>query len=132
MQLYRSEISNHFVELFTKTAGLSEPEFELLISFYQREYVPRKFFYLKAGQVCSHTAYINKGSTRTFAIDEKGASIFCFFLFEDWIIGDLESYHTHHPGKLYIQATEDCELLRISKTDMCNLEAQIPKLLCLE
>ncbi|MDB5281817.1 MAG: Crp/Fnr family transcriptional regulator [Bacteroidota bacterium] len=128
MQLYRSEISTHFVELFTKSAGLSEQEFELLLSHFQREYVPRKYFYLKAGQVCTHTAYLNAGSTRTFTIDEKGGEHILFFAFEGWMIGDLESYHTQEPGKWYIQAMEDCELLRISSTDMKKLEAQIPKL----
>lgn len=128
MQLYRSEFPAHFVELFTKTVGLTEAEFELLISHFRREYIPRKFFYLKAGQICTHTAYINKGSTRTFTIDEKGGEHILFFAFEEWMIGDLESYHTQEPGKWYIQAMEDCELLRISKKDMTALEAQMPKL----
>ena len=81
MQLYRSEISAHFANLFTKEAGLTESEFELLISHFQREYVPRKYFYLKAGQVCTHTAYINSGSTRTFTVDESGGEHIPFFAF---------------------------------------------------
>ena len=128
MQLYRSEISPHFAELFTKTVGLSEEEFELLLSHYQREYVPRKYFYLKPGQVCTHTAYLNSGSTRTFTIDEKGGEHILFFSFETWMVGDLESYLMQEPAKLYIQAMEDCELLRISRNDMCKMEAQMPKL----
>ena len=128
MQLYRSEISDHFADMFVKSAGLSEPEFELLISYFQREYVPRKYFYLKAGQVTTHTAYINSGSARIFTVDENGGEHILFFAFEQWMIGDLESYHTQQPGKWYIQAMEDCELLLISKTDMSKLELQIPKL----
>lgn len=49
MQIYRSEISAQFVNLFTKTVGLTEEEFELLITRFSREYIPRKFFYLKPG-----------------------------------------------------------------------------------
>ena len=128
MQLYRSEISAHFADLFTKTVGLTEEEFCTLISHFQREYVPRKYFYLKPGQVCTHTAYLNSGSMRIFTADEKGGEHILFFAFEEWFIGDLESYHTQQPGKLYIQAMEDCELLRISRADMCKLEAQMPKL----
>jgi CRP-like cAMP-binding protein len=51
-----------------------------------------------------------------------------FFSFEDWWLGDLESYHTQQPGKLYIQAIEDCELLCIPKTDLDKLESSIPKI----
>jgi len=128
MQLYRSEISPLFVDTFTKQVGLTEDEFTLMLSFYRREYVPRKYFYLKAGQVCNQKAYVNKGSARTYTLDERGNEHIIFFAFEDWWLGDLESYHTQQPGKLYIQAMEDCELLCISKTDFDQLQLQIPAL----
>lgn len=128
MQLYRSELSDKFVTLFTKTIGLTDAEFELVISHFNREYIPRKFFYLRAGETCRHITYINKGSTRTFITDDKGGEHILFFAFEDWFIGDLESLHTQEPGKLNIQAMEDCELLRISKKDMDSLEAVMPRL----
>ncbi|HVS91550.1 MAG TPA: Crp/Fnr family transcriptional regulator [Mucilaginibacter sp.] len=128
MQLYRSEPSQQFIDIFTKQAGLSEEEFNLLLSHFKREYIPRKYFYLKAGQVCNQKAYINKGSARIYTLDENGSEHIIFFAFEDWWLGDLESYHTQQPGKLYIQAMEDCELLCISKTDFDQLQFQIPAL----
>lgn len=128
MQPYRSELSPLFVDMFTKTVGLADAEFDLLISHFNREYIPRKYFYLKARQVCTHTAYLNKGSARTFTVDDRGGEHILFFAFEDWWLGDLESYHTQKPGKLFIQAMEDCELLCILKTALDKLEQQIPKL----
>lgn len=128
MQLYRSELSPQFVNLFTKTVGLTEDEFEQLIARFSREYIPKKFFHLKAGQVCKHIAYINKGSTRTYTVDDKGGEHILYFAFEDWIVGDLESLYTQRPSKVNIQATEDCEMLCILRTDMAELEAQMPKL----
>jgi len=128
MQLYRTELSDHFVNLFTKTIGLTEEQFENVILHFNREYLPRKFFYLKAGETCKYITYINKGSTRTFIVDDKGGEHVMFFAFEDWFIGDLESLHTLQPSKLNIQAMEDCELLRISKNDMDQLENNIPRL----
>jgi CRP-like cAMP-binding protein len=128
MQLYRSELSEQFVNLFTKTIGLTEAQFENIISHFNREYLPRKFFYFRAGEICKYITYINKGSTRTFITDDKGGEHILFFSFEDWFIGDLESLHTQQPSKLNIQAMEDCELLRISKKDMDVLEEAIPRL----
>jgi len=128
MQLYRSEISEKFENLFTQTIGLNESQFELVISFFEREYLPRKFHYLKEGEICKHITYINKGSTRTYIRNDKGGEHILFFCFEDWFIGDLESLHTQQPGKLNIQAIEDCELLRISKKDMDHLESLFPAL----
>ncbi|MBS1524949.1 MAG: Crp/Fnr family transcriptional regulator [Bacteroidetes bacterium] len=128
MQLYRSEPSQQFIDMFTKQVGLSEEEFDLLLSHFKREYIPRKYFYLKAGQVCNQKAYVNKGSARTYTLDEGGNEHIIFFAFEDWWLGDLESYYTQQPGKLYVQAMEDCELLCISKTDFDQLQSQVPAL----
>ncbi len=127
MHLYRSELSQQFIDLFLKTIQLSEDEFEMVLAHYQREYVPRKFFYLRAGQVCKQVAYINKGSARIFTQDNKGGEHILHFAFEDWLIGDLESLYTGSPCSINIQAMEDCELLCISKRNLDKMEEQLPK-----
>lgn len=128
MQIYRSEVSQQFVDLFIKKMEFTEEEFALLLSHFRREYIPRKFFYLKAGQVSRQRAYINKGSTRTFTVDEKGGEHILFFAFEDWWVGDLESYYNQQPASLNIQAMEDSELLVLAKADLERLSNEIPKL----
>ncbi|MBS1921677.1 MAG: Crp/Fnr family transcriptional regulator [Bacteroidetes bacterium] len=128
MEIYRSELSQKFVELFLEKMEFTEEEFSITLSYFKREYVPRKYFYLKAGQISRQRAYINKGSTRTFTSDEKGGEHILFFAFEDWWVGDLESYYNQQPASVNVQAMEDCELLVISKTDLENLWIQIPKL----
>lgn len=128
MHVYRSEVAAQFVDTFTKDVGLTNEEFDLLLSNFRREYVPRKYFYLRAGQVTTHSAYLNNGSARVYTSDERGGEHILFFAFEHWWIGDLESYHTQKPGKLNIQAVEDCELLCIAKKDLDRLEENMPKL----
>ena len=128
MEIYRSEVSPKFIDLFLEKMQFTEDEFTLVLSHFRREYIPRKFFYLKSGQVLKQRAYINKGSTRTYTMDEKGGEHILFFAFEDWWIGDLESYYTQQPTTLYIQAMEDCELLCLAKNDLEKLGQQVPKL----
>lgn len=127
MQLYRSELSQQFVDLFLKTIQLSEEEFEMMLSHYRREYVPRKYFYLKAGEVCKKVAYVSKGSFRIYTIDNKGGEHILYFAFEDWVVGDLESLYTGNQCAIYVQAMEDSELLCISKQDIDEMEARLPK-----
>ena len=127
MQLYRSELSPQFVDLFLKTIQLTEEEFELVLTHYWREYIPRKVFYLKPGDVCKQVAYINKGSARVYTVDSKGGEHILHFAFEDWIIGDLESMYTGNKCNIYVQAMEDCELLCISKDNIEKMEALLPK-----
>ena len=128
MQIYHSEVSSQFVDLFTKKMEFTENEFALLLSHFRREYIPRKFFYLKAGQISRQRAYINKGSTRTFTIDERGGEHILFFAFEDWWVGDLESYYNQQPATLNIQAMEDTELLILPRESLEKLSPEIPKL----
>ena len=107
---------------------ITEDEFTLVLSHFRREYIPRKFFYLKSGQVLKQRNNINKRSIRAYTMDEKGGEHILFFAFEDWWIGDLESYYTQQPTTLYIQAMEDCELLCLAKNVLEKLGQQVPKL----
>lgn len=127
MEISRSELSPLFIEALTRKIGLTEPEFELVLSHFKREYLPRKYFLLKAGEVCRQHTYINKGCVRTFTTDEKGHEHILYFSFEDWWCGDLESLYTNQPSKLYVQAIEDCEFLSVSSSDLDELEEQLPK-----
>ncbi|MBS1915555.1 MAG: Crp/Fnr family transcriptional regulator [Bacteroidetes bacterium] len=99
-----------------------------MLSFFRREYVPRKFFFLKAGQIAKYKAYINKGSVRNFTTDEKGGEHILYFSFEDWWVGDLESFYNQQPATINVQAMEDCEILCLQKNDLERLGEQIPKL----
>ena len=128
MDINRSDLSQKFIDLFVGTLKFTEEEFELMLSHFRLELIPRSFFYLKAGNTSKQKAYINKGSTRTFTVDAKGREHILFFSFEDWWIADFESYYTQQPAKQYIQAMEDCELLCIPKYDLDKLEDHIPKL----
>jgi len=106
----------------------SGEELDLFIQFFRREYLPKKSFFIRAGQITNQKAYLNKGCARTFTIDEKGREHILHFAFEDWWLADYESYMTGKPGIRYVQAIEDCELLCISKEDWARAEEQIPKL----
>jgi len=128
MDINRSDLSQKFIDLFVGTLKFTEEEFELMLSHFRLELIPRNFFYLKAGNISKRKAYINKGSTRTFTVDAKAREHILFFSFEDWWIADFESYYTQQPAKQYIQAMEDCELLCIPKYDLDKLEDHIPKL----
>jgi len=128
MEVNRSDLCQKFIDVFTETLKFTDEEFELLLSHFRLELIPKKCIYLKAGNVSKQKAYINKGCTRTFIVDEKGHEHILFFSFEDWWIADFESYYTQQPATQYIQAMEDCELLCISKCDLDKLEEQIPKL----
>ena len=128
MSINLKSINPKFKELFTGTFGFAKDEFNLFLSHFNIKHISKKDFYLRAGDVCNAKAYLNKGCARNFVVDEQGHERILFFAFEDWWIGDFESYYSDKPGTNYVQAIEDCELLIIPKGKFMELEEKIPKL----
>jgi CRP-like cAMP-binding protein len=128
MGIEREQINPKFVELFRCTFKFTDEEFELLLSAFESKVIPKKEYYLKAGEYTRAKAYLNKGCARNFVVDEQGHERILFFAFEDWWLGDFESYYYDKPGTSYVQVLEDAELLLISKDNFQKLEKEIPKL----
>lgn len=122
------DLPNTFSDFFKNTIGLTDEEFEQFVKLFHKEFIPKKAFYIKEGEVTKQKAYIIKGCSRTFVIDKDEKEKILFFAFEDWWLGDIESYHTGSPGKQYVQAIEDLELICIPKTSFSKFEDDVPKM----
>jgi len=121
-------INHKFVELFRQTFAFTEEEFALFLSYFTVKTVTKKDYYLRAGECCHSKAYLNKGCARNFVLDEQGHERILFFAFEDWWLGDFDSYYSGKPATNYIQLLEDSELLVISKENFQKAEKEISKL----
>ena len=128
MEVELENINPKFVELFIQTFAFTEEEFALLLSSFKSKTISKKDYYLRAGELCKTKAYLNKGCARNFVLDEQGHERILFFAFEDWWLGDFDSYYSGKPGTNYIQMLEDSELLVISKENFQKAEQKIPKL----
>jgi CRP-like cAMP-binding protein len=125
---YKPKINNKFTELFQRTFGFDDDELNLFFSQFTYRKVFKKEFFLKPGQICKSKAYLSKGCMRNYVLDEKCHERILYFSFEDWWLGDIESYYAQRPSTNYIQALEDCDIFVISKENFDRLTIQIPKL----
>ena len=128
MEVELKNINHKFVELFRQTFAFTEEEFALFLSCFTVKTITKKHYYLRGGECCHSKAYLNKGCARNFVLDEQGHERILFFAFEDWWLGDFDSYYSGKPGTNYIQMLEDSELLVISKENFQKAEQKIPKL----
>ena len=128
MDIELKNISPKFIELFRQTFAFTEEEFSLFLSFFMVKTIAKKDYYLKAGECCHSKAYLNKGCTRNFVVDEQGHERILIFAFEDWWLGDFDSYYSGKPATTHIQMLEDSEVLVISKENFLKSEQEIPKL----
>src|SRR5262245_1990304 len=88
------------------------------IRMIEESFIPKKFrkrqYLLQEGEVCKYLAFIVKGATRQYSVDEKGAEHILYLSIENWWAGDRESYIMLTPSRYFIDAWEDTDALLIT------------------
>lgn len=106
---------------------MTELEIQKYISLLTEVKVKKKAFLLQAGEVARHEYFIIKGCLKVFTLDEDGSPHISMFAVEDYWTGDMASFMTQEPSRYFIKATEDSELLGISRANYDLLFQEIPK-----
>jgi CRP-like cAMP-binding protein len=115
------------IQNVSKHISLDEQEKDLFLSMLQSKKVKRKSFLLQEGEVCRYSIYVLKGILRGYTIDENGFEHILQFAPQDWWIADMYSLITQQPGKLYIEALENSEVMLLSKKNLEQLYKEVPK-----
>ncbi|WP_196895974.1 Crp/Fnr family transcriptional regulator [Aureivirga marina] len=116
----------NLVEYIKRYVKISESEIAILESYVSSQKLKKKEFLLKEGQICKYRYFILKGCVRLFYIDKKGNEQIIHFGIDNWWITDYESLINQIPSKLYIQAIESTELLKLPQDKFDELSAKIP------
>ena|SRR5437868_1088800 len=112
----------------TSVVSITETEFESFKSLFKSKKFRKRQYFVQEGDVCKYQAFIEKGILRSYTIDEKGSEHILQFASEGWWITDLSSYLTGEPSFLNIDATEDAELLLITRTSWELAMEKVPAL----
>lgn len=96
----------------TQFISFSEEEWQMHQAMLTRRFLKRGEFLLRAGEVCDHITFINKGVFRTYMIidDEEMTSNFAF---EGNYVTEYTSFVSRQPTTDYIVAMEDAEILQL-------------------
>jgi CRP-like cAMP-binding protein len=81
--------------------------------------------WLRAGEVCTHIAFINRGCLRYYYLKD-GNEFNGQFFFEGAWVGEYQSFLTGQPSTQYIDALEDTELFVMPRTDLQTLYNEQP------
>lgn len=79
---------------------------------------------LKAGDVCKHTFYVEKGVLRLYGLDENGKENILQFGTENWFVTDRDSVYFKEPSNYYIDALEDTTIILLDE-DFVELVADL-------
>lgn len=111
-----------------KHVALTPAEEALFLSKLEIRHYKAKSLVLRAGEVCTHSYFVNSGLLRGFTINDHIVEHVMSFACAGWWIGDMYSLLSQQPGTLFIEVLEDAELVMMSKTDQEALYTAIPKL----
>ena len=111
----------------TRFIDLTELEKQKYISLLTEVKVKKKGYLMHAGEITKYEYFITKGCLKVYTLDVDGSPHISMFAVEDYWTGDLASFMTKEPSRYFIKATEDSELLGISRTNYDLLFQEIPK-----
>jgi CRP-like cAMP-binding protein len=117
-----------FFHIATKIT-LSDPEKEVVKTFFTTRKFRRKQFLLQEGETCRQLSFIAKGLIKSYNVDEKGEDHINMFGWEGWWISDFYSFLSATPAQLNIEAIEDTATLQIT---LANYEALLIKVPAME
>jgi CRP-like cAMP-binding protein len=106
---------------------ISEEAFNFCRTLFTPKKLRKRQYLLQEGDVCKYQAFVEKGTLRSYTIDDKGAEHILQFATEGWWIADLYSFLTDEPSVYTIDAVEDTEILLINKSSWNLLMQDIPQ-----
>ena len=115
------------IDYFENFLPLNDEEKSVVEETFLERRVRRRQFILHEGDVCTHNTFVVEGCFRMYMVDEKGKEHNLQFAIENWWIGDIGSFHSEEPSKLYIEALENSVILQIKKEDQLRLFVDHPK-----
>ena len=104
-----------FFKHIREKVDFPENEIRLLKDHLTPKKLRKRQYLLQEGDVCKFIAFVERGTLRSYTVDEKGAEHIFQFALEGWMISDLYSFLTAEPATYNIDALENCELALISK-----------------
>lgn len=115
------------IDYFENLLPLTKAEKSVVDEIFMERSVRRRQFILQEGDISKHNTFVVEGCFRMFFVDEKGKEHNLQFAVENWWIGDIGSFHSGEPSKLYIEALENSIILQIKKEDQLKLFVDHPK-----
>lgn len=116
-----------FFQNFNNKVPITEEEKLQIKRYLIPKKLRKKQYLLQEGDVCRQLAFIEKGTLKSYSIDEKGNERIIQFGVEGWVIADLNSFETGEPATYNIDAIDDSELILITKTSHKELLQKFPK-----
>jgi CRP-like cAMP-binding protein len=114
-------------EHIAKLVPLTDEEFPACTALLIPKRLRKGSYLAQEGEVSKYLAFVTSGCLRSYTIDKKGEEHVVQFGLEGWWISDLYSFLTGKPGRYFIDALEDSDVLLIDLPSYEQMCSTIPK-----
>lgn len=110
-----------------KAKGITDEEVtDHICSFFSLAIAKSKTVLVDFNQVANEYYFVNKGCIRLFTLNKEGQESSRYFAFEGNFVAALPSFIDQKPAEEFMQTIENCELLKIARTDFYTLVETVP------
>lgn len=110
-----------FIDYILQFGNLNQHQIDLISKKATEIELRKDAFYLEAGNVSRQFGFIVEGIARVSYYNNKSEEITKYFIDENNIVVDLESFDNQIPSIAYVQAITDCKIVIFSKKDWQEL-----------
>lgn len=114
-----------FVEYVLQFGNLNQQQIDLVLKKGNECALAKDAYFSEAGKVAKQVGFITEGITRVCYYNNKGEEITKYFIEENNLIVDIESFYNDIPSTAYVQAVTDCSMIIFSKKDWIDLSNTI-------
>lgn len=106
-----------FINYVLQFGNLNHQQIDLILKKATLLELQKDDYYLEAGKISKQFGFITKGIARVSYYNNKSEEITKYFIDENNILVDLESFENQIPSIAYVQAITDCQIIVFSKKD---------------
>ena len=114
-----------FIEYILQFGNLNSQQIDLVLSKATALELKKEEYFSEAGKVAQQVGFVLNGIVRVCYYNNKGEEITKYFIDENNLVVDLESFENEIPSTAYVQAITDTAIMVFSKKDWKELSNTI-------
>jgi CRP-like cAMP-binding protein len=113
------------IEYILQFGNLNKQQIDLITSKATELNLKKDAYFSEAGKIAQQVGFILDGIARVCYYNNKGEEITKYFIEENNMVVDLNSFDNEIPSSSYVEAITDCRIIVFSKKDWKDLSNTI-------
>ena len=114
-----------FIEYILQFGNLNQQQIDLILNNSEEIEVKKDEYFSEAGKISQQVGFVLNGIVRVCYYNNKGEEITKYFIDENNLVVDLESFENEIPSTAYVQAVTDTTIMVFSKKNWKELSNTI-------